>query len=209
MKNLKIRAYIRTEIITDRYLPLDGLLYYQAVRRELGPPDISLSNKPTLPGGFSVDLPFAKTEGEDWFYKCSFAQWSPNAVEHSGFYTKRFDLQHASHLTNEKKVETKRGHFKNLHNKVYTLATDWVEWYAVGDKQAIEDLLRFCTHIGKKTSQGYGRVHKWEIENCEGDFSVYKNEELMRAIPNKDALAIYGIRPSYWARENQIPCELP
>ena len=35
-KKLRIRAYLQTPVISDQYLPLDSILYYHLVRREVG-----------------------------------------------------------------------------------------------------------------------------------------------------------------------------
>ena len=38
---LRIRAHLRTGVVSDRWLPLDGLLFYQANRYDLGPLDMT------------------------------------------------------------------------------------------------------------------------------------------------------------------------
>ena len=43
-KNLRIRAYLKTGVISDQYLPLDGVLYYHLVRREMG--EETITKKP-------------------------------------------------------------------------------------------------------------------------------------------------------------------
>ena len=213
--NLRIRAYIRTEIIADKYLPLDAVLYYHAVRDKFGEQVITEANKSNVQEYGEVVLPILKKmqKTDNWFYSCSFAQWSEGTKESQGFYTKRFDTQKASMLTNSQKVETSKGRYKNYHNKVYTFSTNYVDWYVVAQKSKLEELLKFCTHLGKKTSQGFGRVHKWEIKEWAEDWSVRgEGNKLMRAVPLKnpsEKSIIYGIRPSYWLEKHQVPVLLP
>ena len=45
---LRIAAHLRAGVVADRWLPLDGLLLYQACRAALGPQDV------TTPGGGAV-----------------------------------------------------------------------------------------------------------------------------------------------------------
>jgi CRISPR type IV-associated protein Csf3 len=100
---------------------------------------------------------------------------------------------------------------------IFYKAALWVRWYCVGDKTEIARLLSTCTNIGKKSSQGWGRVARWEIDQSIGeDWSIWKNGCLMRGIPafEKPAghvgnIALYGVRPSYWDRRNQIMLVLP
>lgn len=84
-----------------------------------------------------------------------------------------------------------------------------VSWYMVADIDAIRDLLTKVTHIGKKTSQGWGRINYWTVEEWESDCSTYDRDgNLMRSIPD-DSGILYGIRPSYWSRDNQTVCIIP
>lgn len=51
---------------------------------------------------------------------------------------------------------------------------------------------------------------RWEVEETERDW--YKNDNagnLMRAIPSKKGMAVYGIRPSYWLPKHQTTVLLP
>jgi CRISPR type IV-associated protein Csf3 len=78
----------------------------------------------------------------------------------------------------------------------------------LGHRPSIEALLRFTTHLGKKTAQGWGAVRAWRIDPIPEDWSVHRDGRLMRAIP-ATAGQLTGFRPSYWLRKNQTFCALP
>jgi CRISPR type IV-associated protein Csf3 len=135
-------------------------------------------------------------------------------VEDQQTYSKRFDLKYSDMIDFGKKlgkVETARGRFKNYHIKVYYRTATYVEWYAHGWRDQIEHLLKFATHLGKKTSQGWGAVLRWEIKNWEADWSVrgFEERRLLRAVPVKGDGFLYGVRPSYWNPKHQFPCKMP
>src|SRR5690606_11987587 len=127
-------------------------------------------------------------------------------------YSKRFDLKRSDLIDFGKKVakvETARGAYKGYHIKVYYRHAQFVDWFCDGDKAEIEALLKFCTHIGKKTSQGWGSVLRWEVESWPQDWSIRCGRRLMRAVPVREKGYLYGVRPSYWLSRHQFPCLMP
>lgn len=218
MEPLRIRAHLRTGIIGDRHLPLDGVILYQAHRYQAGniPPM-------TIPGDYSTQgistLPLAIEHPgrRQWYYLCSWAQWSHD-IEARDYWNKRFDasLAYLVDLGRRSKISQSSGQYKQYHMPIFYRPALWVEWYCVGDKAQIECLLCTLTHLGKKRSQGWGRVRRWEIESCSKDWSVWKEEKLMRGVPEGDVddvsnyeIQTYGIRPSYWKSNNQMPLVMP
>lgn len=213
---LRIRAFLQTGVVSDQYLPLDAVLYYHAVRQKFGPQDVTIPGHGVVIENKQILLPILNNyqeKGSEWFYACSFAQWPTHTVESVQHYTKRFD-QSQSDLIDFKgkvgRVITERGQYKSLFNKLYYQHALYVDWYCVGNKTEIEDLLRYCTHLGKKPSQGFGRVIRWEVKEWPEDWSTYgPNGKIMRAIPNEKGSILYGIRPSYWLPKHQFLCHMP
>ena len=212
---LRIRAYIQTGIISDQFLPLDSILYYHAVRERFGAQDFTIPGETAIKNEAGIRLPIAiENEGRpDWFYRCSFAQWAPDMREDQNTYCRRFDLKYSGLIDFQGrvgKVNLSSGRYKNYFIKVYYRVASWVEWYALGDRVEIERLLRFVTHLGKKSSQGWGAVLRWEIESIIEDYSIRRPDgRLMRAVPSDSGAFIYGIRPCYWENSNQFLCEMP
>lgn len=213
---LKIRATLQTPVISDKYLPLDGILFNHFIRDIFGPKTITKPRQSTEALFSGQHLPLLKrnTNEDEWYYACSFAVWSPDTTRGKTEYAKRFDtdlaVDYADFGKNKAKVDTSRGAYKNYFVKEYTFNAPFVEWYCRGNKRDLETLLAFCTHIGKKSSQGFGAVLKWDVNETERDW--YKNDnsgKLMRAIPSHKGNAVYGIRPSYWHPRHQARVLLP
>lgn len=212
-KPLRIRAYLQSGVISDQYLPLDGVLYYHLVRREMGVQDLSKPGESNVRQAANITLPIKKggRKDETWFYHCSFAQWPERVVEDSSFKVKQGDwLKFTQHLNDKvRKVDTQRGKFKAYHIKMYYRHAEYVDWYCVGDPEKLMELLQFCTHLGKNTGDGWGAVLKWQIQDWPEDWSIRGfNNQLMRAVPADNGL-LYGVRPSYWNPRHVIPCKMP
>lgn len=215
---LRIRAWLRTGVVADKYLPLDGILLYQAHRDAYGAQAVTIPGEYSAQGGCTLPLEIEHPGRRDWYYRCSWARWSHD-VEGRDHWNKRFDSAFA-HLIDfsdrRGKVIIEQGRYKSYHMPIFYRAALWVEWYALGDAREIGRLLSTVTHIGKKTVQGWGRVYRWEISSTPEDWSVWKDGRLMRGIPGRDAagkgpvnLAHYGIRPSYWKSSNQMMLAVP
>lgn len=213
---LKIRAYLQTGIISDQFLPLDAIIYYHTVREKYGEQYECRPLESSMPQYGKVTLPFArKLSGNPfWFYSCSFAQWPDDTAVDMQSFSKRFDLKYSDLIDFGKltaKITTSRGRYKGYFIKVYYRHALYVDWYAYGNKSEIEFILKFVTHLGKKTSQGWGAVKAWNVESFHSDWSVrgFDDNRLMRAVPVKENGLLWGIRPSYWLPEHQFLCKLP
>lgn len=213
---LHVRAYLQTPIMSDVSLPLDAIVFNQFVRDKIGPKTHTFSRESTVPNFSGFNLPFLKRNINcpEWYYACSFAVWPEHTKMGKHEYAKRFDFADAVDRVDfggkRGKVETSRGEFKNYFVKEYTWSCLYVDWYCRGNKKELEMILPFCTHIGKKSSQGCGAVLRWEINETDRDWwKENDNGELMRAIPCKDGLFTYGIRPSYWLPKHQFNCKMP
>jgi len=97
---LRIRAYLQTGIISDQFLPLDGVLYYHKVRDEMGEEVITKPLESSVREYQHISLPFTlkMKDSEAHFYSCSFAVWSKDMVEDQQTYSKRFDLKYSDRV---------------------------------------------------------------------------------------------------------------
>lgn len=221
---LRVRANLRSPVVADEWLPLDGVLLYQHTRRGMGAQEMSipgLSNLGQPKGGEMRGgrMPIAIIHAKDWYYRCSWAQWGPY-VDGQDYWSKRFDNSHAILIdfgSRRGKVDISAGAYKAYRMPVYYRSALWVEWYCVGKLPDLAELIYMVTHLGKKISQGWGRVSSWDIEQIDHDWSIWHDDNLMRGIPRyhwprerePERVGLYGIRPSYWDRRNQMELVLP
>lgn len=214
-KQLRIRAYLTTGVISDQYLPLDGVLYYHAVRSKLGEQVLTKSRESTVRESQKITLPLKKSgpSNECWFYACSFAQFPDCVVEDSSFKVKSGDwLRHSSFFNAKKKIDVQRGKFKAAHIKLYYRHCEYIDWYCVGVPGKLAELLRFCTNLGKNAGDGWGQVKRWEVKEWPEDWSVRgPGNKLMRNVPLKQdgRGIIYGLRPSYWNPKHIFVTKMP
>ena len=215
-EQLRIRAYLRSGVISDQYLPLDGILYYHLVRREMGQELITKSRESNIKKGANITLPIKKSgpKNDLWFYACSFAQFSDDVSEDSTFKVKSGDwLNYSQYFDSKKKIDIQRGKFKNSHIKLYYRHCEFIDWFCIGVPEKIAGLLQFCTHIGKNSGDGWGEISKWEIKIWPEDWSVRgPGNKLMRNVPLKNQKGegiLYGMRPSYWDPRHIFICKMP
>ena len=213
--NIKVRAYLQSEVITDGYCPLDAAIFYHFIRERFGVQHRTSPLKSDVQEYSKMDLPILKcnTKNDAWFYASSFAQWSKNAKYSKQMKTRRFDNESAIKYVDfgkrKGKVELKKGATKNYFINEYTISAPYVDWYLVANKKELLSYLEFVKHIGKKSS---GAVSKWVVEDFEYDWSIrgFEDNRLTRCVPiQKENTPIYGLRPSYWHPRHQFKVVLP
>lgn len=212
LEPLRVTAHFRTNPVCDQWLPLDGILLYQANREALGPELAALPGGVDTQGVGTLPLAIIHPGRRNWCYACSWAQpqpwWVAEEIRH---WNKRFDTQYSDMVDfgdRRGKVIIEQGRYKAYHMPMFTRAALQAEWYCVGDKAEIERLLSLVTHIGKKRSQGFGRVWRWDVELWTEDWSIWRDGHLTRGVSDEDAgkaldRIFYGIRPPYYRKENQ------
>ena len=214
MAPLRITAWLQSPVLSDNYLPIDGVLYYEAMRRRYGDQYL------TTPGGMhpaavpGTQLPLARREehGPMWYYAASFAQWSEPIARGQDHWNRRVDMSLVDLVDwqgRKSRIDVASGAYKSFHMPIYYRHSLSVVWYVVGQQEEIERLLSQITNVGKKISQGWGAILKWKIEEIDDDWSVRGAKgQLMRPVPSDHGVQV-GFRPSYWLPKNQTICEVP
>lgn len=208
MKPMKVTAFMQTGKIatTDLYLPLDSILA-EVWMRQHHPERMAGSQSSIRPDNLVVpELPFERRgEGDDWYWACSFACGKPQREE-IVYWHKRLDAVEAETYVDfggrRGRVDTHAGVYKGYRMPLVTFLVPTLSWYAVGDIASVWEMVRTVAHIGKKRSQGYGRVVRWQVETWPEDLSH------LRAIPDPDG-AEMGIRPPYWLAWQWRPAVVP
>jgi CRISPR type IV-associated protein Csf3 len=225
---LRVTAWLQCGVVSDAYLPLDGILLYQAMRDRYGARVTSAVGQQGSEEHRHASVPLAICERDipHWYYACSFAQparwW---AGEGQDAWNKRFDagLAHLIDFDGKRpRVLVESGKYRAYHMPLFYRVAPKIEWFCVGDAAGIEYLLSTVTHIGKKQDMGWGRVTRWQVEPWPHDWSVWRQTdgeqpEPMRAVPVAGRqefwmgwkVMLYGFRPPYWLPENQATCIVP
>ena len=100
---------------------------------------------------------------------------------------------------------------------IRTVKDKKITFYAVGNKQKIQELLQLMISVGKKYSMGYGIITKWEVEPCEGDYTTeHPIYGLMRPLEVSETdkkynnpIMEFGVKPPYWKPQNMRLCYVP
>lgn len=99
------------------------------------------------------------------------------------------------------------------------LIGDRLEWWAVGDLDAVRELLGWVTHLGKRRAVGLGRVASWRVVPCAPwgkGFPVSRDGVPLRTLPaNHPGIpeswprTLGVLAPPYWLVEWSEPCVMP
>lgn len=218
---LRIMAHFQTNPVCDRWFPIDGVILSQANRQALGPELAAMPGGAPIQGAPTLPLEIVHQGRRNWYYACSWAQPQPWWIEEDmGYWNKRFDTEFDGLIDfgrRRGKVIIAQGRNKAYHMPIFKRVVRQVEWYCIGDKKCLIELLSTCTGLGKKRAYGEGAVTRWEIESIPEDWSIMRDGRLMRGIPVDDAQVLdvpfkrahYGIRPSYWKSSNQMWLAVP
>lgn len=148
--------------------------------------------------------------------------------EFVGNWVKRWDDKNDDIVDFKKgkvRVDVATGHLKNYHMPIVLKSYDAVVFYVRGDMEEIKRLLEsHIYYLGKKGSQGYGQINKWELIEMDEDYSVWKGNEPMRPIPISECeeyieekmrgneyldTRLYPLIPPYWRNDNVETCVMP
>ncbi len=193
MNNLKVTAMLSSPLAGDPPY-LDAIVEYQmallagrcmAITRAQAAPIAGEIHLPMLRGVFG---------GVREIPRCSAPIMSAENVRHEHF-AKRIAVEHADCLSDNQRLVVATG---NSWTKAYRLPlkisnVDRIVWFIGGSTlKTLLSVLCRVESIGKKRSQGYGRVWKWEAEQIEEDWSWFAPSDhgtlLMRALPFCDSL---------------------
>jgi len=210
----------------DPWCPtLDGILGYVWWRRRLGRRRFYNTSVRADQPVSDADLPLARVVvGDEWVWACSAPVPRPPAKEALRYYHKRFDEQYERHLdlgrARRGVIQTATGPYKSHRVPLRIVATPALDWYVVGDAEALGSLLDEIQFVGKRYSHGHGEVLRWEVTPVDEDRSVVWEGRLTRPVPyaavrqyalvqGSYAPARRGIRPPYHHPQMQRACVVP
>ncbi|MGO0987464.1 hypothetical protein ACTPEW_16140 [Clostridioides difficile] len=150
--------------------------------------------------------------------------------EYTSSWSKNFDSANSELIRTKEKgkkrelqrVRTVSGHFKEYHTQIVLKSYKTLTFYVRGDKEKIKRLLENnINFVGKKSSQGYGEILKYEFLDCVEDYSLFdKQGNIMRNIPFAEIMKLEKtlseenflkecpIIPPYWRNDHKELCIL-
>lgn len=212
---------------------LDAILVWAQSIHVLATKDLSVAqdeswkitrSDPAPPQG-EILIPIAHSWLGDWLvYHSSMPVLAPVAHDGVEHYTRRISVENALLLDpgERKIVNTTGGWTKSYRLPLRLRTTALIRWCCVGDRSEIRKLLKRVKALGKKRSQGYGVVERWEVEEAPADCSWFAPHPdgriLMRVLPLGDCLPANlvgfrrdyaGVSPPYWHRDRFVECVSP
>jgi hypothetical protein len=193
MTNWKVTAVLSSPIAGD--VPyIDSLLEFEMAQRQgkaytiqrCDPcPPIGEIHIPCLRGGLG---------GVNGIPRCSAPIFTVRSPRHE-FFAKRIGVEYAGLLSEDQRLVVATGNSwtKSYRLPMLTRNVDRVVWFVTGAKRKhLKSLLDSVQSLGKKRSQGFGRVASWEFEEVEQDWSWFAKVDegavLMRRLPFCDSL---------------------
>ena len=241
LKPLVITARLQQGLSWDpRYgIALDGLLNSLIRASEASKGGILTGS--LLDGGLDLenpkewDLPLQKcdiAQDGDWHWMATVGQ--PLGLNDSELPPAPLDAHRLMVKLDERRSESisvalpknvggPRGRYRTRVTPVLVTVSSSIQWHAIGDLDAILDILSPVFTIGARRGSGEGKVESWHVQEVEAsDYRrfghTHPNGKLGRAVPESCALALgldisnkgyAGIRPPMFHKTRQKLLVLP
>lgn len=219
MQPLKVTARLATKLaVGDNWSPSLDALLIKLLLDERGlsssnpmPEDVE-RNQPVI----DANMPIAKglIKGE-WYWRTSSPCyiWDSDSVE---TIHKRWDQQERNLNWQGKRRNwsTSETNTKSWTILIPERSTPQIDWYCVGDADAIRRLLALCDGLAKKRRT---QVFRWDVEPVDYDWHLWRDGDLMRPMPidlidnppAHFAIRRWAWRPPTHLPENVAKCLMP
>lgn len=165
---------------------------------------------------FGVPIPLVRghINGHE-VYRCSSPIFVGRFDRHEHI-TKKIDLSRSSMLRDDEllTINTTGGEFKSYRLPLRVRAMFKIVWFARGDRRELLNVLRRVTHVGNRSSHGWGLVKSWEVQRIDADHSWFAEsthgQVLMRPLPDGPHLPqklrgyqrdFGACQPPYWHQD--------
>jgi hypothetical protein len=186
---MMVTAKLDGPIVLTQHPPaLDALLAY-AIAQELGlPPLEAQGDEPP-----QIEIPIARSPCGR-YHLATFGIGRTERSELS-YFTRKFPIEVGQAIGNAKlnTIEVSSGRNKSfrLPQERMHLEDDRLIWFAIGHVPEVRALLSWVTRLGRKRSQGAGRVAFWEVTEVKawglGFPCVTPEGRALRPLPLDDA----------------------
>lgn len=201
----------------DGIVMFDGLLYHAWFAKYH--PEVFDTGEWMDYGSGYVGLPLRQLPGNRWAASMGIYEQLSERIEYWNKRPDFFAADKTDFLDMDKgqisdSVGLKRAY--RTPQVIRTVKDGVVEFYCMGHKDEILDLLSYISAVGKKPAMGWGTVETWTAEEIAEDYSYTHPEYgLMRPTPIDDAeltgyaVMEYAVKPPYWKPCNRRRCYVP
>lgn len=159
---LMVRAQLSTPYVPaepDGSCHMDSILAYAVVAHLPHPIRTGGAD------GIVVPLPLKLSWVRDGLplWACSDLRPQGDVLRDAEYWHKRYDSDHLQ-FSQKKRANVKAGRNKEMRVPLSTVQVPELRSICVGNAEKLEELLSHISHIGKKPSQGFGRVSEWTVE---------------------------------------------
>ena len=138
-----------------------------------------------------IELEWVSPEGLP-LWVCSDLRPQGDVIRDSEYWHKRAPEDRMD-LATKQRMETRRGRWKEYRVPLSTIRTPELRAVCIGNPEEVSRLLQECSHVGKKSSQGFGRVLEWSVSLLGEDESVVRGSALKaRPVPARYLLEKEG-----------------
>jgi len=199
---------------SDPFIHMDSFLSYAAGIESIGYDELHNIEEKSEPVYFEDEMPLKKykTSGE-WVWASSVAMTLEEKEIDKWCITnwkKRFDVDQ-EHQKKDTQIPISAGKFKSYNSKLAYAPVERIIFLFEGDPEKVKTLMKNIDGIGKKTSQGYGKIKDYSIEPTDKQYSIYDSGHTLRSLPKEFISGIEPgirverrtVRPPYWHPDNQ------
>lgn len=165
-----------------------------------------------LASAFYKHLPFPVTFGEAiataplplkclWISPEGLPLWACSQLLPQGdvlrsreYWHKRYPAERAE-WGKRLRADMRAGASKEYRTPLQTVATPELRAVALGDLKQVQNMLDHISHVGKKNSQGFGRVAEWLVAELNNDEAFTPGLLIERPVPTDYLLEQYGGLP--------------
>ncbi len=206
----------------DPYIHLDSFVAYAAGVEAVGRDELQAMDDGGDPEYWTDEMPFERYQvGDEWVWATSSAAVADHPVTETGSPERWNTTRWRSHFDNdpdhqikETHVNTSSGEFKSYNAALPYSATDTLQFFFEGDPERVRELIKdHIAAIGKKRSQGFGRIRDVQVTSADGyvDSAIYHDGHTLRSFPEafttRVAVGVHHerrtVRPPYWHQANQ------
>ena len=209
---------------TDGIVMFDGILYhawYLKYHPEVFETGECIGTEKEIGNGDAghIGLPLYQLPGNRWAASMGIYTQVSETIEYWNKRPNFFAPDKTDHLDLAKGIiSDSMGQYRAYRTPcvIRTVKDGTIDFYCVGNKDAVIDLLSYVTAVGKKPSIGWGTVESWHIEESKEDYSLmHPKYGLMCPTPINEirisgyAIMNYAVKPPYHNQKNIRRCYIP